>query len=136
MYRFVDREVASLGLRRKWIRHELFGEYRNPDRDAEYPAGRGDRFELTVFLCGEKRQMICSANDSLLVTMERGGLAVPAHCRSGTCGWCHSRLVSGDVYVPKTADGRRMADLEYGYIHPCCTFPLSDVVIDVPPFRS
>jgi len=44
-----------------------------------------------------------------------------------------SRLVSGEVYTPKSADGRREADLIYGYIHPCCAFPLSDVVIDVPP---
>ena len=26
-----------------------------------------------------------------------------------------------------------MADKLYGYIHPCCTFPLSDCEIDVPP---
>jgi hypothetical protein len=26
-------------------------------------------------------------------------------------------------------------DLKYGYVHPCCTFPLFDIVIDVPPFK-
>lgn len=136
MYDFVDKEISSLGLRNKFVRHELFGEYRNPARDNNYPAGKGDKFELTVTICGEKKKLECCANDSLLVTMERNGIAVPAHCRSGICGWCHSRLVSGEVYVPKSVDGRRMADLEYGYIHPCCTFPLSDVVIDVPPFSA
>ena len=136
MYDFVDKEFASLGLRNKFIRHELFGEYRNPFCDAAYPAGKGDSFELTVIICGEEKKLKCRANDSLLVTMERGGIAVPAHCRSGICGWCHSRLLSGDVYVPESVDGRRMADLEYGYIHPCCTFPLSDAVIEVPPFQA
>ena len=72
----------------------------------------------------------------LLVAMERHGIAAPSHCRSGVCGWCHSRLVSGDVYVPSTIDGRRMADVDYGYIHPCGTFPLGDVVLEVPPFRA
>lgn len=42
-------------------------------------------------------------------------------------------LVSGEVYAPKSIDGRREADLIYGYIHPCCAFPLSDCVIEGPP---
>ena len=32
-----------------------------------------------------------------------------------------------------SVDGRREADLIYGYIHPCCAFPVTDVTIDVPP---
>ena len=54
----------------------------------------------------------------------------------GECGWCHSKLVSGEVYTPKRVDGRREADFLYGYIHPCCSFPLSDLVIEVPPVRK
>ncbi|MFB0920686.1 MAG: FAD-binding oxidoreductase [Oscillospiraceae bacterium] len=136
MYNFVDKEIASLGLREKFIRHELFGEYRNPAKDSAYPGCKGDKFELTAIICGEEKKMACSANDTLLVTLEHNGVATPAHCRSGICGWCHSRLVSGEVYVPQSVDGRRLADYQFGYIHPCCTFPLSDVIIDVPPFSE
>ena len=136
MYNFVDKEISLMGLKNKFVRHELFGEYRNPAKDFGYPEGKGDKFELTAIICGEEKKMACSANDSLLVTMERNGIAAPAHCRSGICGWCHSRLVSGEVYVPESIDGRRLADFQFGYIHPCCTFPLSDVVIDVPPFSE
>lgn len=57
---------------------------------------------------------------------------MPSRCRSGECGWCHSRLISGKVYIPKALDGRRLADEKYGYIHPCCTFPISDIAIEVP----
>ncbi|MFR5780431.1 MAG: 2Fe-2S iron-sulfur cluster-binding protein [Oscillospiraceae bacterium] len=32
--------------------------------------------------------------------MERAGINARRLCRSGECGWCHSRLVSGEVYVP------------------------------------
>ena len=39
---------------------------------------------------------------------------------------------SGKVYVPKAVDGRRAADLKFGGIHPCVTFPLSDLEIIVP----
>ncbi len=48
------------------------------------------------------------------------------------CGWCRSRLVSGEVFIPETTDGRRQADKHYGYIHPCASFALSDVSIEVP----
>lgn len=133
MYNFVDKEIATLGLRKKFIRHEMFGEYFNPAKEADYPADVAPEFKLTVRMAGEEYSLTAPANQSLLRTMEYGGVAAPAHCRSGECGWCHSRLVSGEVYTPKSADGRREADLIYGYIHPCCAFPLSDVVIDVPP---
>lgn len=133
MYRFVDKEVESLGLRKKFIRHEMFGEYFNPAKEADYPSDVAPAFKLTVHIAGKDYSLTAPANESLLRTMEKNGIAAPAHCRSGECGWCHSRLVSGQVYTPKSADGRREADLIYGYIHPCCAFPLSDLVIDVPP---
>ena len=133
MYNFVDKEIATLGLRRKFIRHELFGEYFNPGKEADYPTDVAPSFRLTVKIAGKEHTIDASADTSLLRTMEAAGIAAPAHCRSGECGWCHSRLVSGDVYTPKSVDGRREADLLYGYIHPCCAFPLSDVTIEVPP---
>lgn len=135
MYNFVDKELAALGLRRKFIRHELFGEYHNPSKDAAYPGASAETFELTVRMCDKETKMRCSADETLLVAMERNGIPAPSRCRSGSCGWCHSRLIGGDVYVPASVDERRMADLDYGYVHPCCTFPLSDVVLDVPPAK-
>lgn len=44
-----------------------------------------------------------------------------------------AQLLQGEVYVPESVDGRRMADKLYGYVHPCCSFPLSDVALNVPP---
>lgn len=135
MYDFIDKELASLGLRRKFIRHELFGEYHNPSKDAAYPGAAAEEFELTVLMCGEETKMRCKIDETLLVAMERNGIPAPSRCRSGSCGWCHSRLISGNVYIPASVDERRMADLDYGYVHPCCTFPLGDVVLDVPPAK-
>lgn len=133
MYDFVDKEVAALGLRKKFIRHELFGEYFHPEKESDYPANAASSFQLTVRIAGTEQTITAPAGTSLLRTMEANGVAAPSHCRSGECGWCHSRLVSGEVYTPKSVDGRREADLLYGYIHPCCAFPLSDVTIEVPP---
>ncbi|MBQ8178058.1 MAG: iron-sulfur cluster-binding domain-containing protein, partial [Clostridia bacterium] len=137
MYNFVDKEIETLGLRKKFIRHELFGEYRNPENESDYPQEAvGKTFKLKVVMAGSVREVECNANETMLNAMERGGVLAPANCRSGECGWCHSRLVSGEVYVPKRGDGRRLADLQFGYVHPCMTFPLSDVEIDVPPFKA
>lgn len=134
MYTFVDKEIEKLGLRRKFIRHELFGEYHNPSKENDYPlAAVGQKFKLSVTVCGVTRVIDCDADVTLLNAMEQNGIQAPADCRSGVCGWCHSRLISGNVYVPKSVDGRRLADYKYGYIHPCCTFPIGDVAIDVPP---
>ena len=135
MYDFLDKELPKLGLRRKFIRHELFGEVKDPSKEAGYPGADAERYQLTVRICGEEKVISCGAKETLLVAMEKGGIAAPSHCRSGVCGWCRSKLVSGNVFVPASVDGRREADLIYGFVHPCCTFPLSDIVLDVPPFK-
>ena len=132
MYNFVDKEIATLNLRKKFIRHELFGEYFNPAKEADYPANVASEVKITVRITGKEQTITASADTSILRSLEAAGIAAPAHCRSGECGWCHSKLISGEVYCPKSVDGRREADYLYGYIHPCCSYPLSDVTLDVP----
>ena len=136
MYEFVDKEIATLGLRKKFIRHELFGEYFNPAKEADYPKDVAPEFKITVRIAGSEQTITAPADTSILRSLEAAGIAAPSHCRSGECGWCHSKLVSGEVYCPKSVDGRREADYIYGYIHPCCSFPLSDLVIEVPPVQK
>ena len=136
MYNFVDKEIATLNLRKKFIRHELFGEYFNPSKEADYPANVAPEVKITVRIAGDQQTITAPADTSILRSLEAAGIAAPARCRSGECGWCHSRLISGEVYCPKSVDGRREADYLYGYIHPCCSFPLTDLVIEVPPVRA
>lgn len=133
MRQFVDKQIQTLGLRKKFIRNELFGEYFGPAKEPDYPRDVAPEFKVTVRIAGNEQTITASSDVSLLRSLEASGIAAPAHCRSGECGWCHSRLVSGQVYTPKSVDGRREADLLYGYIHPCCSFPVSDLVIEVPP---
>ena len=132
MYNFVDKEIATLNLRKKFIRHELFGEYFNPSKEADYPANVAPEVKITVRIAGNQQTITAPVDTSILRSLEAAGIAAPAHCRSGECSWCHSRLISGEVYCPKSVDGRREADYLYGYIHPCCSFPLSDVTLEVP----
>ena len=74
----------------------------------------------------------CNANENILVALERAGVAGPNRCRGGICGWCRSRLLSGDVFIPEDTDGRRAQDKLDGYIHPCATFAVSDLSIEMP----
>lgn len=136
MVNFVDKEIEKLNLRKKFVRHELFGEYFNPDKEEDYPTNVNPTFNITVRIAGKEQTIVANANDSILRSLEKNGIKSPAHCRSGECGWCHSHLISGEIYAPKSVDGRREADLIYGYIHPCCSFPLSDLVIEVPPTKK
>lgn len=132
MYTFVDEQLATMNIERKYIRHELFGEVHNPASLEDYPGCNQDTVKITVTIQDTTKTITGNANDSILQTLEKNGIAVPTRCRSGECGFCHSRLCSGKVYIPKSVDGRRLADFKYGYIHPCVAFPLSDIEIEVP----
>lgn len=135
MYAFVDKEVEKLGLEKKYIRHEMFGEFHNPETQSDYPAGIPEKVKITVTIQDKTYIIFGKSSDSVMQTIEKNGLAVPARCRSGECGFCHSHLISGKVYVPKHLEYRRLADYKFNCIHPCCSFPLTDIEINVPPAK-
>lgn len=132
MYNFVDKEIEKIGLEKKYIRHELYGEIHDASAQSDYPGGAAKNVKITVSVMGETKTAEGSSNDTILQILEKNGIAVPSRCRSGECGWCHSYLKSGKVYTPKKMENRRKADAKFGYIHPCCTFPLSDLELEVP----
>lgn len=133
MYAFLEKEVKKLNLERKWIRQELQGEVHNPRSLPDYPKNIKvpEKVEIKVHICDRVHSIIADPEDTILQSLEKNGIAAPAHCRSGECGWCHSRLVKGEVYSPKKMEHRRAADIQFGYIHPCCTFPLGNIEIEV-----
>lgn len=132
MYRFVDQELGSMKLEQKYIRHELFGEIHDPAAQDDYPGCGQSTVQITVSVRDVTKTVTGNANDSVMQILEKNGIAVPARCRSGECGFCHSLLKSGQVYIPKGVDGRRLADFKFGYIHPCVAFPLGDLELEVP----
>lgn len=133
MYRFAVKEIATLGLPRRLVRREMLGVTKNVAGVEGYPAGTETKvFKGTVKQGANEYSIDVRADESILVALERAGIKAPSRCRSGECGWCRSKLVSGDVFVPAETDGRRYSDTVTGYIHPCSTFALSDIVIEVP----
>lgn len=71
----------------------------------------------------------CAPGQSVLEAARAAGLRLPASCTKGVCGTCKSRLVSGQVDM-KHGGGIRKREIEQGLILPCCSTPLTDLVLD------
>ncbi len=125
MYDFIGKELAPLALPKKAVHHDASC---CGDLSMENPG----EFQLTVHMRDEIFVIPAKANETLLTTMERAGLNAPNKCRAGGCGFCHSKWLSGSYKVADGRDGRREADRKFGFIHPCVTYPLEDMEIDVP----
>lgn len=134
LYAFEKEQMSTLELPQRRWRMELSGDYQNVAKDEAFPDEQiGKEYKLTVVIRGEKTELTCKSEEPILWAIEKAGIKAPSHCRSGICGWCHSRLISGEVYVPKDNDGRRIADKKFGWIHPCCSFALSDIELEIFP---
>ena len=132
MYRFLTPEIDKLGLPKKLVRRELLGVTKNVAGCEGYPKKVNKTYKLTIKQGFQEVTVTAKTNETILTAIERAGINAPSRCRSGECGWCRSKLVSGKVFCPADNEGRRWADKENDYIHPCATFALSDVTIEVP----
>lgn len=133
LYNFIDKELAKLNIERKYIRREVFGEIKDIDKYDGFPQEASEKsFNVKVHIGDDSATIPAKATESLLVALERAGLCPPSGCRSGACGLCRSLLIDGNVFIPKDVDGRRQADIQFGYIHPCSTFPTGDLEMIVP----
>ena len=71
-------------------------------------------------------------NQTLLDSMEQGGLQWPSSCRSGSCRTCLSTLVSGEVRYEMPWPGITPEEKAEGCVLPCVAYPLTDVVLRDP----
>lgn len=132
MYKFLDGELAKLNIRKKNIRKEEFGETDDVTKLTEYPKGNeGKTFKIKVVFGEDERIIDAKATDTVVVSLEKAGIAPDSHCRSGACGFCRSLLLEGEVWQRPQSDGVRAADKDMGYFHPCSAYPMSDLTIEV-----
>lgn len=69
------------------------------------------------------------ADQTVLSCAKKSGVRIPSSCANGICGTCKSKLVSGSVDM-KHDGGIRQREIDAGFFLPCCSKPLSDLVID------
>lgn len=132
MYTFISKELSAFSLPIKQLRYEVFGEAKNVAIMEGYPKDMPEIFTIEAKYRGEIRKITAFSRESVLVAMERAHFAPPSKCRSGQCGFCRTRLINGDVFIPAETDERRAADKKFGIIHACSSYPLSDLTIEVP----
>jgi ferredoxin len=70
-----------------------------------------------------------SGDQTVLSAAKKAGVRLPSSCANGLCGTCKSKLVSGSVDM-KHSGGIRQREIDAGFFLPCCSKPLSDLVID------
>lgn len=64
---------------------------------------------------------------TLLASMEAGGIDWPSSCRNGTCRTCMAMMTAGQVRYQTEWPGLLAEEKAEGWILPCCAYPLSDV---------
>ena len=133
MYDFVSGELDKLGVPFRRVRMEVFGAPRDVYKAEGYPADFEPRtLSLTVRRGLDEQVIPAASTEPLAVAMERAGIKNRTRCRSGACGYCRCYVTEGEFFVPAVGDGRRFSDKQYGYVHACSTYPLTDMVIEVP----
>ena len=133
MYLHLYQEFEKLDVPKRRVRFELFGPVRDISVYEGYPVEKKDEtFRLTVCRGIHEDVIPAKAGEPIAVALERAGIRIETACRSGECGFCRTKVLSGDVFISPVSDGRRAADKDFGYVHACAAYPLGDVKIKIP----
>ncbi len=109
----------------------LIESFSAPKAEAPAPAPAGGQAaaaespaRAVIAIAGQEARVAADPALSLLENLERNNVPIRSQCRSGICGSCRVRIVSGDC--------RRDADfclddkdVGNGYALACCTYPTS-----------
>lgn len=68
-------------------------------------------------------------DQTVLSVAKKAGIRIPSSCANGICGTCKSKLLSGKVDMNHDG-GIRQREIDSGLFLPCCSKPLSDIIID------
>lgn len=129
MYVLCEGALKSLGVPARRIRREAYGPPQDITTEPGWPgADPGAVFQVVEERTGKTIE--ARAGEPLMNSLERAGIVVEAVCRSGECTVCRTRLLEGRVFVPERVL-KREVDEPAGYIHPCMSFPLSNLRIRI-----
>ena len=121
LLKYLDKELEPLQFPKKYVIYNSFFPVCNIKRVVKY--------NLSIYVNNEKYEVPCYNNKTIMQALMDGGVYIPSKCHDGSCGFCRSELVLGEVKIIN--DKRTNADKKYNYIHPCSTYPLSDIEIIV-----
>ncbi|WP_009884486.1 2Fe-2S iron-sulfur cluster-binding protein [Brevibacterium aurantiacum] len=87
----------------------------------------GQSFAIDFTVSG--KHVVCHPATTVLDAAVEAGMAFPSSCEEGMCGTCKSVLVSGEVEM-NHAGGIRPKEIAAGKFLPCCSTPMSDLVVE------
>jgi len=139
MYHFIFKELEELNIPKHRIAYEAYGSPDDVTKVIGWPSGVDsfkkvkisvrynnlDKIELKTFEA--------SCIEPLLNSVEREmgtEIKIESGCRSGACALCRAKLVAGEIFVPPEITIREV-DQKFGYIHPCISYPLTDLTLDL-----
>jgi ferredoxin len=123
--------LVDLGVPDRQIRQEAFVSRPDVDlapRSAD-AAGELPRAPVDVVFARAGCRHEAAPGRTVLECAEAAGVRIPFECRSGVCGQCKTRLISGRVAMP-VEDALGAADRARGLILACQARPLQPVEVD------
>ncbi len=129
MYDSCQKQLMSMGISIYKIKQEMQSNPTDPGKLTGWPESIASDSTFKVTVNGESVIEV-RATETLMNSLERNQLIVPASCRAGECSLCRTKLIAGNVFYPDTVKLRK-SDKEFGYIHPCSSYPLSDLTIQI-----
>ena len=139
MYQFIQEELKTLNIPTHHIIYELYGVPDNITKVMGWPEdidiSKKVKVTIDYILQGKKQQKVFEASsvEPILNSIEREkdlGLNINSGCRSGQCALCRTKLISGNVFIPPDVTIREV-DKDFGFIHPCISYPITDVHLDL-----
>lgn len=122
MIEFLDQELPKLHLEKKFIRIERTATSLDIKDSSVY--------NIKVYCEGDTYDIKANANETVLTALERNALPIRSKCHLGGCGFCRSRIIKG-TYLATKNEKLRMTDKKYHFFHPCCSYPTSDMEIEI-----
>ena len=71
----------------------------------------------------------CLDGQTIIEATRAAGMRLPVSCTHALCGTCKTKMISGKVDM-QHAGGIRQREIDQGWILPCCSKPLSDLVLE------
>lgn len=112
--------------------HEESFAFESLSTQAEVGNDAGETAHLARFNINFSRggdNVACAGDQTILAAARAAGMRLPASCTQGLCGTCKTKMVSGQVDM-RHAGGIRQREIDQGFILPCCSKPLSDIVLE------
>jgi ferredoxin-NADP reductase len=139
MYQFIEQELAKLKMGRHRTFYEAFGVPDDITKVMGWPNDVSSSKKVRIILryrelnAEKKIEFEANCTEPLLNSIERQKIAsvqIKSGCRSGECALCRTKMDSGKVFVPPNVTIREI-DSNYGFIHPCVSYPLTDLQLDL-----